>query len=98
MGQSINLSQEPRKIPNKFNKGSNTRTQIHDVPTNIHKYTRQHNIGMREAQHVQTHIMVQNQHMHKGASNFQCKGVEHMLPQGGTLDMRQRQDNPIGLT
>ena len=34
----------------------------------------------------------------KGASNFQCKWVEYILPQGRTLDIRYKHDNPIDLT
>ena len=33
----------------------------------------------------------------KGVSNFQCKQFKHELPQGGTLDIRQKLDNPIDL-
>ena len=38
----------------------------------------------------------QNQYM-QGASNFQCKQFKYKLPQGGTLDIRQKLDNPIDL-
>ena len=57
------------------------RTIVHDVPPNIYKHDSK--ISKQEAQHIQTHARYKTNTCERGASNFQCKGVEDSLPQGG---------------
>ena len=88
MGYSINLSQEPTKIQRRCTKAQHTtHTYMKCTPTYISKL---------EAQHIQTHARNKTKTC-KGASNFQSKQFKYKLPQGGTLDIRQKLDNPIDL-
>ena len=61
--------------------------------TNILEYTRQ----ASKTQHIQTHIWYKTKHAKGQVTYNKYDELKYKLPQGGTLDIRQKLDNPNDL-